>query len=413
MNIVMLNDFGYTNGGASQSALTSALELARHHCKVTFFCAVGPAAVELTASGIDVVVLGQKEILKDRNRLRVVGRGIWNIRAAKELGAALDLLNPTDTVVHLHSWTKALTASVVRTALDRDFPVVFTMHDYFTVCPNGGFFNYPARGICHLKPLSAACVQSRCDQRSHFHKLWRVARQTVTQLRGHIPDGIRGFLAPSDLCMDVLRPFLPAAAMLRKLPNPHDVPRLDPADPGASESFVAVGRLAREKGMDLFARAAASLKVSARIVGDGDCRDEVQKLAPQAQITGWLPHADVIAEIRASRALVFPSLCYETQGMTVWEAASQGIPAIVPDTCAAREGIIDGVTGYWFRGGDWRDLAAKIDVLARDPKCAQKMGRAAYDQYWRNPMTPQRHASELMSFYRDILAGPARLNSTS
>jgi len=58
-------------------------------------------------------------------------------------------------------------------------------------------------------------------------------------------------------------------------------------------------------------------------------------------------------------------------------------------------------------------LAAKIYKLARDPKCAREMGRAAYDRYWRDPMTPQRHASELMSFYRDILAGPARVNTTS
>jgi glycosyltransferase involved in cell wall biosynthesis len=413
MNVIILNDFGYANGGVSQVALTSALELARHPCKVTFFCAVGPAAVELTASGIDVVVLGQEEILKDQNRLRAAGRGIWNSRAAQELGTILDRLDPTDTVVHLHSWTKALTASVTRTALDRGFRMICTLHDYFSVCPNGGFFNYPAREICHLKPLSVACVRSNCDQRSHFHKLWRVARQTVTQSRGQIPGGIHGFLAPSNLCLDVLRPFLPVTAILRKLPNPHDVPRLDFADPGASDTFVAVGRLAREKGMDLFARAASSLGVPAKFVGDGECRAEVQALAPHARITGWLSHADVIPQIRSSRAMVFPSLLYETQGMTVWEAASQGIPAIVPDSCAAREGVVDGVTGFWFRGGDWRDLAAKIDLLARDPQRAQKMGRAAYEHFWRNPMTPRRHAAELIGFYGEILASAVGLNAAS
>ena len=39
---------------------------------------------------------------------------IWNRDAARGMRALLDTLDPADTVVHLHSWTKALSSSVVR-----------------------------------------------------------------------------------------------------------------------------------------------------------------------------------------------------------------------------------------------------------------------------------------------------------
>ena len=42
-----------------------------------------------------------------------------------------------------------------------------------------------------------------------------------------------------------------------------------------------------------------------------------------------------------------------------------GIPAIVPDTCAAREQVVDCVTGLWFRGGNSDDLQQKMEYLGR------------------------------------------------
>ena len=51
--------------------------------------------------------------------------------------ALLDTLDPTDTVVHLHSWTKALSTSVVRAVRAGGFRLVTTLHDFLTVCPTG------------------------------------------------------------------------------------------------------------------------------------------------------------------------------------------------------------------------------------------------------------------------------------
>ena len=51
------------------------------------------------------------------------------------------------------------------------------MHDYFTVCPNGGFYNYRGKHICDYTPMSFKCIMCNCDVRSYPQKIYRVLRQ--------------------------------------------------------------------------------------------------------------------------------------------------------------------------------------------------------------------------------------------
>ena len=46
----------------------------------------------------------------------------------------------------------------LREALGRDFRVVVTLHDYFSVCPNGGLFNYVTQKHCLKEPMSISCM---------------------------------------------------------------------------------------------------------------------------------------------------------------------------------------------------------------------------------------------------------------
>jgi glycosyltransferase involved in cell wall biosynthesis len=164
-----------------------------------------------------------------------------------------------------------------------------------------------------------------------------------------------------------------------------------------------VGRIAQEKGPQVFAKAAQLADCKAVFIGDGDKHKEVLKLCPSAVMTGWLSYHDMRKHLSTARALVFPSLWYETDGLTVMEAAAIGIPAIVSDASAARNSVIDGVTGSWFRTGDARDLADKIEGMRNDD-LAEQMGRAAHAHYWKNPRTLDRHVKELEQVYEKVLA---------
>jgi len=81
------------------------------------------------------------------------------------LRLTLEDFDSKNTIVHLHGWTKALSSSVVRECVDKNFSIVCTLHDYFVACPNGGFYNFRTHKICHLHPLSTRCVLENCDSR--------------------------------------------------------------------------------------------------------------------------------------------------------------------------------------------------------------------------------------------------------
>lgn len=402
LNIIIVNDFAHINGGAAAVALSSAIALSRLGHRVSLLSGVGPVMPDLIKAGVDVVCLDQPEIASDPGRLRAGVRGLWNKAAGRAMSDLLAEFDPKNSVVHVHGWTKCLSSSVIRATVERQFPVVLTIHDYFLACPNGGFYNYQKNKICQLTPLTGPCILSRCDKHSYARKLWRTARQIVQIESGLIPRRLRHFIAISEFSLDVIKSYLPEQARIHRIPNPIDMEMAEPVRCEQNKSMVQIGRLSPEKGILLFAAAAGEAGITPVFLGDGPCRSQLEQQFPEAIITGWLPREQVNNQLRWARALVFPSLWHETQGMVVLEAAAVGVPAIVADTCAARDLVSDGVTGLWFKGGDVNDLVKKIHLI-KDNTLAGKLGRAAYDKYWSDPPTMPRHIDRLLSVYDEML----------
>jgi glycosyltransferase involved in cell wall biosynthesis len=113
--------------------------------------------------------------------------------------------------------------------------------------------------------------------------------------------------------------------------------------------------------------------------------------------------------MRQARALVFPSVWYEGQPLTVYESLAVGTPVIVSDACAGREAVEDGNNGFWFRSGDPASLARHLTALS-DDAVARRMSRAAHARYWAAPLTMDRHLDRLAEVYAAVLrdGAPAR-----
>lgn len=403
MNIVVLNDFCHVQGGASKVAIEEAISLARAGANVIFVGAVGPICADLRDAPLKTVCLDQPELLDVGRRPAVILQGLWNVAAAARVAKILRSLPRDETVIHLHGYTKALTVSATRTAHKMGYPVICTLHDFFSACPNGAFFDYRQGAPCRKQALSLSCITAHCDKRRYAHKLFRVARGFVQRLYGRFPATVNHFISLSAKSEDVLRPYLSKRARIHRLPNGIDWTRPEPIDAAANKAILYVGRLDQEKGVQLLAQVAAQLRLPVVFVGDGPLRGEIEAM-PGMTVTGWVARDDVRRHIAQARCLVFPSLWYETYGLVVGEAAAYGIPAVISDVSAPAERVEDGVSGWVFRSGEPDDLARCLRALA-DDAAVRTAGRAAYHAFWRTVRNTTAHATDLLTVYRSVLSG--------
>jgi glycosyltransferase involved in cell wall biosynthesis len=402
LTIVCVIDHCQITGGAAGVAIQSSIGLARRGHRVVVVANSGPPDPTLAEAGVAVACLDQPDLIGDPRRARAAIRAIVNRDAARLLSETLASCPPTRTIVHVHGWAKGLSPIVGPVIRRSGVVAVHTLHDYFSVCPNGALFDYQASRNCVRKPLSAACLSTHCDSRRYAHKLWRTARHAAMETMGGMLRGMT-LICLSDLQRRVIEPLLPPGSTLHYVPNPVAMPDLGPAPVAGNDSFLFIGRLSREKGADLLAAAAARTGQRAVFIGDGPIAETLRAAAPDARLMGWLPPDRVVRELRRARALVFPSIWYETFGLVVYEALAAGVPVICGDNNAGREAIRPGENGLLFAGGDVDDLARQMRRLA-DPAAAAVMGTRAHELYWGAPYSLDRHLDALEEVYADAHA---------
>lgn len=399
MHVIILCDFAQPKGGSEKVALQSAVALAEAGVDVTFLHAVPGRDPRLDHRNITVLDLGLSDVW-DRPAIEAAKAGIWNAAARRAVEGHLRRLARPDTVVHLHQWTRAFSPSVFAAVFAAGLPLVVTAHDYFLSCPNGVYYLFHSGRPCHLTPLGLGCIVTGCDPRSPAHKAVRLARSaaTASALRGKSFDIIH----VSDRGRATLAPMLPQGLTHRRLDNPIDVPHGPPARIGPDAAFAYIGRLTQEKGAVL--AAAAARRAGARIlfIGEGPAADAIRAANPSAELLGWKPAAELRTLLAGSiRAVLAPSLWYETGPLTIAEAAAAGVPGIASRSCGASERIVPGASGLVVPPEE-EGLADALRVLGYDD-VARRMGAEAYARFWSDPPTPARHAAGLLAIYEDVV----------
>jgi glycosyltransferase involved in cell wall biosynthesis len=402
LTAVLCVDHASVTGGQAKVAIDSALGLKAHGARPILFAAAAPVDQRLLDAGVEVVCLGQHDLLGNPSRAAAAFQGTWNLLAERKLGELLSTLPKDNTIVHVHGWAKALSPSIARPIAASGLPAVYTVHEYFLFCPNGGFYNFQTNEICPLTPLSSACLKTHCDSRNYPRKLWRSARLMVAQKYARLPQIFSDFICISNYQRQIVAPYLPKDVEVHLVSNPIECEDLGPKENPASGDVIFVGRLSPEKGALLLGQASARAGVSPVIVGDGVVMDELKASFPHMRFLGWQAPERVRTLMRGARALAFPSLWYEGQPLTVLEAKAMGTPVIVSDICAGREEIEDGVSGLWFRSGDVDALANALERL-KDDDFVARLSKAAYESFWRDPLTLDRHVTRLMAVYDGML----------
>jgi glycosyltransferase involved in cell wall biosynthesis len=403
MNVIIVTDYGLINGGASKVALESAIALTEHIDQVHVFFTIGESASALKkVPNLRITQLNQTKIT-DLPITQSVLSGLWNKEAAKEFSKVLDLYEPKDTIVHVHSWRDGTTLSFIPEVQRRGFKLVFTAHDFGLACPIAGFFDHRTNSICHLKGLSSQCLKSKCTNTSIVKKSWFSLRHSLQVKKAHMPSNLKHLITVSALSEKVLQPYLNDGTKIHFVQNPIPIEKGTRIKAEQNENYAFVGRFSPEKGAILAARAAQAAGVPIMFIGTGPEAPDIRPICPEAQLLGWRKPAEVRMILQEARALIFPSVWYEVQGMVVDEAAALGIPVIVSDVTAAVEAVDRFKHGAIFESGNVDALVRRIKEFEHKD-VVMSFSQEGFENYWNNPSTMKNHVDALLKVYDSILS---------
>jgi glycosyltransferase involved in cell wall biosynthesis len=397
--VVLINDDAAERGGAAVIALTSARLLNARRIPVTILSGGVDVDPELKTLGIDVEVLGGRHILEGSPATAAV-RGLFDPVTQARLAEWIAANDTPGTVYHLHNWHKVLSPSVFGALRRVAHRLVISAHDYFLVCPTGGYFHYPKRAACELVPGSWRCLATACDRRHYAHKLWRVARHWTRQRLIDLNGSGATVLAVHDAMVPVLARAGVAARVIRVLRNPVTPWSRTRVPAEQNREVFFVGRLDGDKGADLLARAARRAGAALRIVGDGPLAASIARDNPDAQLLGWRTREQIAQLIGSARLVVSPTRCRETFGLVPLEALMSGIPVVLSRLFPTSDEIVRRDFGLVCDPFDEPALAATIAGLLQHDRQVRKMSLRGFAEARALAPTPEHWCDALVALYR-------------
>ena len=159
-------------------------------------------------------------------------------------------------------------------------------------------------------------------------------------------------------------------------------PELDRPLPTEPVTVGTVSSLSREKGLRYLIEAASLIprvkgRVRFDIVGDGDCRMELEELVRKKELEGCIQFLgfrnDIQALMKDFDLFVLPSLS-EGLSSAIMEAMASSLPVIASNVGGIPELVQNGDNGLLVRPADPVGLARAIMRLAEDPVALRQMG---------------------------------------
>lgn len=331
-------------------------------------------------------------------KLAMASKVIYSFEGQRKLSALLDRFSAD--VAHVHCIYHHLSPSVLPVLKKRGIPVVLTAHDLKIACPAYKMLN--DGGICEQCKGGKVwnVVRNRCLRGGLATSALVALESGLHKMLGVYRNNLSKVVTPSRFYRQKLIEWGWPADMLTYIPNYVDSNAYSPSYEAGSY-FLFFGRLAVEKGIRTFIRAATRSGVKVRVVGTGPLEAELKAEAEGADVEflGYRSGSELWDLVRGSRAVVLPSEWYENAPMSVLEAYACGKPVIGADIGGIPEMIVPDVTGWLFPSGDVDRLAELLSRVSAMPAATiAEYGRNARELVARD-FTQERYAREMVELY--------------
>ena len=302
-----------------------------------------------------------------------------------------------------------LSTSLVFEARERGIPVVFTLHDYWLMCPRGQFIQmYPVNpsdnwAVCDGQDDRKCAERCYCryfggsagEYESDAAHWTRWVGRRMAHVR-EACDAVDIFIAPA---MYLLRRFrdefgLPAEKLVY-LDYGFHLDRLQGRQRAQGEPFAFgyIGTHIPAKGVDQLIQAFGVLEGQAilRIWGrhrgvetaglKALARGSPGTAGDRVEWMGEYRNQDIVPEVfDRCDAIVVPSIWAENSPLVIHEALQSRVPVITADYGGMAEYVRHGENGLLFSHRDPVSLAEQMQRLADDPALVRRLGSRGYLQ---------------------------------
>ena len=305
-------------------------------------------------------------------------------------------------LVHLHNLFPMFSPNVIRAVSELGIPSVMTLHNYRLMCLPATFLRDGK--VCTL-------CQGKNPWRGVVYKCYRGSASASAVLGSSLTvhraigtwDKVTRFAAISDfLKNEYVTGGLDAERISVKRHFTWPTERRT----GPGETFLFLGRLSEEKGIDWLIRSWLPELGRLVIAGSGPDEERLSRSpSPGVSFVGPKPPEQVPDLIRAARAVIVPSICNEPAGRVVLEAYAAGVPVIAARIGGLPEVVADESTGFLVDPNDDEGLREAVRRL-HDDRLSEEMGNAAYS-LWQESYSPARQVELIGRLYDEVIAaGP-------
>lgn len=352
-----------------------------------------------------------------------------NEKIEKVFRSLVKELNPD--IIHFEHLI-GLSANLIDIAKELDVPSVFTLHDYWFICPNIQLLKYDYT-ICE-GPEPSKCQNCWIERKSclianRFKKYYlpKSLSKTISELVLRVFNPVEKFekrtrylisllqkvdkiIAPSKFLRDI---FIKHGIQKDKIIYSENGYNLDVFNGFKKKRrksnkiiFGFVGSIIPAKGVHVLIDAFVKVpedKAELRIYGNYDPKSEyVRKILTKIKGKRNIKFVGKFEDVREPYyeidVLVFSSIWYENCPLVLAEARATRTPVIASNLGAIPEFVEDGRTGLLFEPNNPKDLYEKIMQIIENPELIEK-----FKTNIRPPKNIREQAKELEKIYRSLI----------
>lgn len=337
------------------------------------------------------------DALVGASKLKAAIDTMWARDTAKDLESLLVFVSPD--VVHVHNTFPQISPAAYWVADRLGIPVIQTLHNFRLHCPQAMYLRDGKLCEDCVGRVPWRGAMRGCYRDSVLQSTVLAGMLTLHRVLGTWEEKVTRYIALNDFCKaKFVEGGLPAERIAIK-PNFVDFE----APPIRSrDGFLFVGRLSKEKGIDVLTEAHQQTAGSVvKVAGTGP-EDYRLKSVPGILALGSLSLDQVRQEMVQASALVLPSIWYENFPRTLVEAYACGLPVIASRIGALAELVTHGETGLLFDAGKPDSLAEAMRWAMDNPDAMARMGRKARAKY-EAEFTAEINYQQLMKIYESAI----------